>query len=50
MKTLSLSLLLLVLAGSARLEIQPPKVVKQGTSQEGGLKTTITVVAKGLSS
>ncbi len=50
MRTVCLSLLLLILAGSAHSQVPPPKVVKEGTSQEGGLKTTITVTAKGLSS
>src|ERR1700690_2796805 len=49
MKTLSVSLLLLIFAASARADVSPPKVVKEGTSPEGGLKTTITVTAEGLS-
>ena len=50
MKILSLSLILLAFAGTARPQVLPPKVVAEGTSRQGGLKTTITVTAKGLSS
>lgn len=50
MRTFSLSVLLLILAAAARPDAPPPKVVNEGTSKEGGLKTTITVTAKGLSS
>ena len=50
MKTLSLCLLVLSFAGAARPDNALPKVVNEGTSKEGSLKATITVVAKGLSS
>lgn len=54
MRTIVLALLLLLMADIARLNAQQaaaiPVVVKDGTSPEGGLKTTISVTAKGLSS